>query len=121
VRVLARGIWWNDCFTPPFGEPVPEPARVIGAVREEFARRRHSGQQCLCAGQIMGVAWRQDQGQRAPALIGQRMNLGRPSAARSSDGLSEVPPFAPAAERCALTWVESTAVVLMTPLEPLRA
>lgn len=29
--------------------------------------------------------------------------------------------FAPAAERCALIWVESTAVVLTTPLEPDRA
>ena len=38
----------------------------------------------------------------------------------SSDSLLEVPPFAPEAERWAFMYVESTDVVLTTPLDPLR-
>ena len=54
----------------------------------------------------------------ASEVIGQGVNLGRPSAARSADGVGEVPPFAPAAERCALTDVLSALVVPITPEEP---
>jgi hypothetical protein len=67
------------------------------------------------------IAGGQGKGDRTAVLIGQGVNLSRPSAARSADGVPEVPPFAPAAERCALTWVESTAAAPITPLEPVRA
>ena len=69
----------------------------------------------------MGLAGRHDEGQGPAKGVGYGMNLSRPSAARSPDGLGEVPPFAPAAERCALTWVESIAVVLTKPLDPLKS
>jgi hypothetical protein len=69
----------------------------------------------------MCLSWRDRQGNGTAERIGYGMNFSRPSAARSTDGLSEVPPFAPAAERCALMWVESTAVVETTTLFPVRA
>ncbi len=70
----------------------------------------------------MRLSWREREGYGAGQRIGYGMNFSRPSAARSTDCLFEVPPFfAPAAERCTLMWVESTAVVDTTKLLPVRA
>jgi hypothetical protein len=72
-------------------------------------------------GQVMDLPGRHGEGQGPIKGVGYGMNFSRPSAARAPDGLGEAPPFAPAVERCALTWVESTAVVPSTPLDPLKA
>jgi len=119
--MFAGRVWWDDGLAASFSQPVPEPAGIIGAVGQKFPGRRHPRQQRLRAGQIVSLAGCQGEGDRASDRIGQGVNLGRPSAVRASDRLNEVPPFAPAAERCALMWVESTEVVLTTPLDPLKA
>jgi hypothetical protein len=49
------------------------------------------------------------------------MDLGGAPAPRVADGLSVGPPFAPAAERCALMWVLSIDTVAVIPVEPVRA
>lgn len=116
--MLAGGIWWNDGLTPSLGEPIAQPPRVIGAVREQAARGWNARQQLGHAGQIMRLARRQAKGDGPARCVGQGMNLGRPSAARSSDGLPIFPPFPPDAERCALTDVLSALVVPTTPEEP---
>ena len=56
----------------------------------------------------MHVTQRQHEGDGAAEIIGQGVDFRRPSAARGANGVIKSPPFAPAAERCALTWVEST-------------
>lgn len=53
-----------------------------------------------------------------PSSSGQGMDFGRPAAARAVDGLLIVPPFPPAAERCALMWVLSITTVPTMPVLP---
>ncbi len=119
--MLARGVGRDHRFAIPFGEPVAELLPIVGAVGDELTGRGNSPQESSCANQIVDLARRDREGERATALIGYGVNFGRPSAARSADGVDEGPPFAPAAERCALTWVESIAAEAMIPLEPVRA
>lgn len=96
-------VWRDDRLTAPFGQPVTEFAGVVGAIRDQPLRRWNERQQGRRAGEIMNLAGRHRKGDGSSRLIGYGVNLGRPSAARSSDGLFEGPPFAPEAERCALT------------------
>ena len=116
VRVLSGRIWWNDGLATAVGQPVAEPSGVIGTIRDQPFRGRHEGKQGCCPIQVMGLPCGQGEGEWPADRVGQGVNFSRPSAARPADGLLEVPPFAPAAERCALMWVLSTAVVLTTPL-----
>ncbi len=103
------------------GEPSAKLAGIVGTVGNQLVGYGDATQESSGANEVVGIAGRDREGERTPILIGQRVNLGRPSAARSPDRVDEVPPFAPAAERCALTWVESIAADEMTPLEPVRA
>lgn len=119
--MLAGWIGRNDGLAAARGQPVSELCCVVGAIGYELARGRNARQKRGRSGQIMGLSSRQGEGDGPARSIGQGMNFGRPSAARPADSMREGPPFAPAAERCALIWVESTAVVEITPLEPLRA
>ena len=119
--MLAGRIGRNDSLTAPFGQPVPELARIIGPVGDQLPGCGNAPEERRHADEIVGLPRCEGEGQRPSEVIGYGVNFGRPSAARSADGMLEVPPFAPAAERCALTWVESTDVVLITPLDPLRA
>lgn len=114
-------VGWDNGLAATLGEPIPEFAGVVGAVGDQFSGRGNTLQESACANEIMGVAWRNREGDRSALLIGQRVNFSRPSAARASDRLDEVPPFAPAAERCALTCVESIDADKTTPLEPVSA
>lgn len=101
--MLAGGVWWNDRLTAALDEPVPQLARVISAVGQKLARRGSQLEQGGGSNQVMGVARRQDQRPGPPQIIGQRVDFRRPAAARGPDGVVEGPPFAPPAERCALT------------------
>lgn len=56
---------------------------------------------------VVGVTTTKQQDAGATPVVGQAMQLGGSSAARAAYCLEEVPPFAPAAERCALTGVAS--------------
>jgi hypothetical protein len=118
--MLAGGIGRNDGLAAALGQPIAQLAGVVGTVGDQLSGCRDALHQRRRADQIMGLSGRDGEGQRPAGVVGYGVNFGRPSAARAADGLLEVPPFAPAAERCALTWVESTAVVLTTPLDPLR-
>jgi hypothetical protein len=60
---------------------------------------------------VGGVAWREQYQPWAALFIGCRVELAGAAAPREADGLEEGPPFAPAAERCALMWVASIATV----------
>ena len=101
--VFAGRVRWDDGLAAAFGQPVPKLSGVVGTVGDQPTWGRNTIQQSLRPGQVVSLARRHDERERPAGDVGQRMNLGRPSAARSSDGVGEVPPFAPAAERCALT------------------
>jgi hypothetical protein len=53
--------------------------------------------------------------------VGQRVDLGRASAARAADGFAVRPLFPPAAERCALIVELSIETVPMIPVDPVSA
>ena len=119
--MLAGWVWRNDRLAAPFGQPVPQLCGVIGPVGQEPFRGRDALEKHGRADQIVRLPWRDRKRDGAAQRIGYGVNFSRPSAARSTDCVFEVPPFAPAAERCALMWVESTAVVDTTTLLPVRA
>ncbi len=119
--MLAGWIGRDDSLAIALGQPVAELAGVISTIGNQPARRRNPSEERRGADQVVRLPGGEGKGPRSAGVIGYGVNFGRPSAARSADGVLEVPPFAPAAERCALTCVESTAVVLTTPLDPLRA
>lgn len=121
VGVLAGRVRGNHNLAAPLGQPVSEPPGIVSPVSDQLARCGDTVQQGRSADQIVDLAWSDDEGDGPANGVGYGMNFGRPSAARSADGVGEVPPFAPAAERCALMWVESTAVVLTARLVPVRA
>src|SRR5690606_5972121 len=99
---LARRVGRDDRLASPLSQPVTGLASVIGAVRQQAARHRTALKDKSRSDQIMGVAGCEGEAEGPAMLVGQGMNLGSPSAARTSDGMLERPPFAPAAERCAL-------------------
>ena len=123
VGMLACWIGRDDRLAAVLGQPVAQGPRVIGAVSQQAAGRTGDGQQIARAGQVVGVAGGQDQREGPSPLIGQGVNLGGTTTARAPDAVMEGPPFAPAAERCALMCIESTEAVTppITPLDPVRA
>jgi hypothetical protein len=56
---------------------------------------------------VAGFSARQMEGERAAIEVGLEMDLGREAAARAAERLILLPPFAPAADTCARTTVES--------------
>jgi hypothetical protein len=58
---------------------------------------------------IVDVAGAEQEHTGPATLVDQAMDLGGAASARAAYGLEEGPPFAPAADRCALTWVASIA------------
>lgn len=101
--MLAGRIGRDDGLCTPLAEPVSQTAGIVGPVGNQTPRRWNNCQQIKGPVQIMGVARRQREGDRPAFGICQSVDLGRAPAARAADGLAEGPPFAPAADRCALT------------------
>lgn len=101
--MAAGWVGRDDGFTTPFCEPVSQLDRVVSSVSDQALGRRYSSEELCYTDQFVGLARRHGESQRAARGIGYGVNFSRPSAARSADRLLEVPPFAPAAERCALT------------------
>lgn len=118
--MLARRIGRDDRFTAPFSQPVAKHLGIVGPVGNQAFWHRRLFQQLGSARQVVGLSRGQGKRKGPAFFIRQGMNFSRPSAPRSADGLCKVPPFAPDAERWALMWVESTAVVETMPLDPLR-
>ena len=103
MGVLAGRVWRNDRLAASLDEPVTQLARVIGAVSQKLARRGSQLEQGGGSHQVVRVARRQDERSGPPQVVGQRVDFRGPSAAGGADGVVEGPPFAPPAERCALT------------------
>ena len=82
-------------------------ASIVAAVRDQAPEPAGGGDQRGCETDIVGIAAAEQEHARTTAIVGQPMQLGGSSAARTAYRLGEVPPFAPAAERWALTCVAS--------------
>ena len=93
------------------GEELAQAVGIIGSVRDDAPDRAGSGQERNRHGEVVDVARGQKQHARPALLVAQGMNLGRTPAPGAAEGLREVPPFAPEAERCALTCVASIETV----------
>ena len=118
--MFAGRVRGNDGFAAALCQPVAQPFCVIGPVRQQAARCRDACQEVSDAGQVVRLARGQAERDGPADLVRQGMNLGRPSAARTSDRVDEIPPSAPLAERCALTCMLSALVAPITPEDPDR-
>jgi hypothetical protein len=110
----------DDGFGSALGEPVAQFPGVVGAIAEEALGRAADRQKRSVADQVMGVAGRQHESDGPAMLVRQGVDLRRAPAPRGANGVMMSPPFATAAERCALMWVEST-LPLTTSDCPVRA
>jgi len=120
MRVLARGIRRNDWLCSSRCKPVAQARRIIGAVGQQLAARTAYSEQRPDTGEIVDISGCQDEGDGAAKIIAQRVDFRRSPAARGANGVMISPPFAPAAERWTLMWVESTEP-MKTPVDPVRA
>ena len=76
---------------------------VVSLISDQPLGRRDSLNQMLCDFYVSDIAWRQGEGDRSAAIIGQGMYFAGPAAARGPDSLRFLPLFPPLAERCAFT------------------
>ena len=76
---------------------------VVAFVGVEETAGRQALQKHRAGSAIGDLSARQQEGERATELIGERMDLGRAAAAGAADGLALLPPLPPAAQRCAFT------------------
>lgn len=119
--MLASWVWWDHCLNAALCEPITQTSCIVSAIGQQSARQAGGGQELSGAGQIVSVAGRNEERKRAPQIIGQRVDFGRAAAPRPTDRVTEGPPFAPAAERCALMCVLSIDIVPIIPVEPVSA
>ena len=103
VRNCSRCGGWNDSLDATDFEPVAQAVCIISLIGNQAVGPSDGGQQRHGHADVGNVAWRQREGDRSAAIIGQTMDLRGAAAARAPDRLRPFPPFAPAAERCAFT------------------
>ena len=100
--MFAGRVWRDNGLAAMAFEPTAQARGIVGPVGEEPPWRGDVGQELRRGGDIGDIAGGQQEGDRPSQGIGQGVDLGRAPAARAADGVTESPPFAPAAERCAL-------------------
>jgi hypothetical protein len=103
VRMLAGRIGRDYRLDPPLGQLLAQAVGITSSVGQEAAGMGDHADEAASTDQIVGITGRDHEGQRPADMIRQRVDFCRLPAARTSDGIVEGPPFAPAAERCALT------------------
>ena len=94
---------------------------VVAFVGQQFSEGPCGLDQRLGNADVVDVSGAEQEDTRAAEVVDQAVDLGRPTSARAAYGLGEGPPFAPAAERWALTWVASIAAPSKMPLWPVNA
>ncbi len=100
--MLAGRVRRDHRFDGSLSEPPAQLGSVVGAIRDEAPGGADAVQECGSARQLVGVAGRYDERARPAALVDKGVELGGASTAGGADGMGKGPPFAPAAERCAL-------------------
>ena len=119
--MLAGWIWRDHRLDAALCEPIAQASCIVSSVGQQSARQAGCSQELSGAGEIVSVAGGDEKRKRAPQIVGQRMDFGRPPAPRAADRVTKGPPFAPAAERCALMCVLSIDIVPIMPVEPVSA
>src|SRR3954454_11002147 len=76
---------------------------VVALVGVQDVAARKPFEQRLSSGAVCYLSASEPEGKRATLSVCQRVDFRRAAAARTADGLIFLPPFPPAAERCALT------------------
>lgn len=112
-RLLPVAAIWNDWPGSALIQLLTQFSAVIGLVAEHPLVGFHSADQALRNRAIMGFRSSQQDGEKASISICERMILRVAPSARAANSLLLLPPFPPAAERCALTYVESIIRVSM--------
>ena len=100
------------------GQQGPEVVGIVAPVGDQppgwsaclDQRRRH--------GDVVGIARGQQEDPGPARRVDQPVQLRRPAPARAPYAVREGPPFAPAAERCALMWVASIDTIPCGPWTP---
>jgi len=110
--VEAEGLFavrpvWNDGLGAALVEPLPQFGAVVSPVAEKFLCRFGATDQTLGRRTIVCLATAQEDGKKTASSICDCMDFRIAPAARASNRLPLFPLFAPEAERCAFTWVES--------------
>ena len=103
VRNCSRCGRWNDSLDATDFEPIAQTICIISFIGNQAVGPSDGGQQRHGHADVGNVAWRQREGDRSAAIIGQTMDLRGAASARAPNRLRPFPPFAPAAERCAFT------------------
>jgi len=88
-------------------EPPAQTVRVVGLVGEQALWFCDGAEKRNGHDDVGDVSGRQRESDRSAAIVGQSMNLARPSAPRAADRFFKLPLFEPLAERWALTWLLS--------------
>ena len=84
-------------------EPRAQAVGIIGFIGKQASGRDDCLQKRDSDADVCDVAWRQGDGDRSAAIVGQAMDLARPASPRTADRFFILPLFEPAAERWALT------------------
>jgi hypothetical protein len=106
-RLLAVGLVGNDGFGAAIVQPVAQISTVISSVTEQLPGYPGAADQALGGRAIVRLAAGQQDGKKTAFSICDCMDFRIAPAARTSNRLALLPLFAPEAERCALTCVES--------------
>ena len=88
-------------------QPFPQVVAVVGFITQELLCRLGSADETLRDRVIMRLATGQENGKKTALSICNCVDFRIAPAARASNRLRLLPPFPPAAERCALMCVES--------------
>ena len=106
-RLLAVGLVGNDGLGAAILQPLSERRAVISLVAEKLRGRLDATNQALGGWAIVRLATGQQEGKKAAFSICECVDLRVAPSARAANRLFLLPPFPPAAERCALMCVES--------------
>ena len=107
VVLFARRIVRDDRSRSALAQELAQGVAVIGSIGGAGSSWRELVEEAFCSTNIAALAGRHLNRDDPSDGIANRMDLGRASAAGATDSLRFRPPFAPAAERCALAVVES--------------
>ena len=107
-RLTSRHFGRDDGVTGLCGQEGADVIAVVGFVTEECARRWYGRQKRAGTVEIMHITAGQEQSVEAARGVAERVDFGGAPTTRAADCLILLPPFAPAADRCARTAVLST-------------
>jgi hypothetical protein len=82
---------------------LPNGVRIVALVAVQNVATRKLFEQLGACGAVGDLPTCEHECDGTTLAVGQRMDFRRAAAARAADGLVRLPPFPPAAERCALT------------------